>query len=416
MKRIVIFLIALTAATGSIPAQNRNITRGATEGELYYSVNWYCKYDPNYNDTMYRAILHLTENGKKAEITYGVAYIEPNTATPEYPMTPEAVIADATPGVLYNADFYCSHDAYWYNRLWVSFDYGKNWELRDEPDNLSTYFVADIEGIIYRTGWDGTYESNDYAETFVLINDKKISAHEPGLKDCEFFSLIGRGFYHTYDCFQNYINLSIDEQFVYGQMGGFFPDIFRGSLPGEVYVTSGFPNKIYKVSFSADTGYNFRVVHQREGFATFMSDRKAGDFYIVTEKIIETQQPWGWHTRLYIEHYTDYGETLAGTYCHDLTRDGVVTAVEEKDAYSDILVYPNPTDGVLHVETHNYASLRQIDVFDVFGRNVFTVETHGRASLQQPMTIINISHLPAGMYFVRITIDKTSIVKKIIKL
>jgi hypothetical protein len=126
--------------------------------------------------------------------------------------------------------------------------------------------------------------------------------------------------FHSCDFYETYTEVSIDSQFMFGQMGGFFPDVFRGGLPGEVYITSGFPDGSFKVSFSADTGKHFRVVHQRQGFAAFMSDRKAGDFYIVTQQKIETQQPWGWYYQVCIEHYTDYGETLTGIYCHELQR------------------------------------------------------------------------------------------------
>jgi hypothetical protein len=45
--------------------------------------------------------------------------------------------------------------------------------------------------------------------------------------------------------------------------------------------------KSYKVSFSADTGTHFQVVYHSEPYQIdnnlqFMSDRKAGDFYIVS--------------------------------------------------------------------------------------------------------------------------------------
>jgi hypothetical protein len=159
---------------------------------------------------------------------------------------------------------------------------------------------------------------------------------------------------------------------MFGQISGFFPDVFRGGLPGEVYITSGFPNNIYKVSFSADTGKHFRIIYQRNGFVTFMSDRKAGDFYIVTQKAIETQKPWGYYVRICIEHYTDYGETLAGTYCHDLTREGVVTAVGEMEQGDGIVVYPNPTDGQLLI-VNCQLLIEKIEIFDLMGRMVMSI-------------------------------------------
>ncbi|MDR2971614.1 MAG: M4 family metallopeptidase [Bacteroidales bacterium] len=93
------------------------------------------------------------------------------------------------------------------------------------------------------------------------------------------------------------------------------------------------------------------------------------------------------------------------------------TAITEQDATENITVYPNPTDGQLTVETDNYPSLQSIEIFDMMGKLVFIVETHGRASLrQQPTTFtIDIFHLPAGIYFMRITTEEGTITKKIIK-
>jgi hypothetical protein len=79
-------------------------------------------------------------------------------------------------------------------------------------------------------------------------------------------------------------------------------------------------------------------------------------------------------------------------------------------------VYPNPTSGELTVETDNYLSVQSIEIFDMMGRTVGAnlcvrpVETHGRASLQY-----NITSLPSGVYFVRITTEAGIITKKIIK-
>jgi len=411
------------------------------------------------------------------------------------PMQTGSIMADVTPGVVYNADWYMAYvdgQPYDFDRLWFSNDYGKTWEVRDKPVYQSRYYVSDFEGLIYRTGGDGTHKSTDYAETFVLINNKKLSAKESGLKECEFFALIGRGFYHTYDCFENYINITIDPEYVYGNMS----DVFRGGLPGEVYIDSWFPNNIYKVSFSADTGYHFRVVHQRQGSAAFMSDRKARDFHIVTSQAIETQQPWGFYAIICVEHYTDYGETLANIYYHELQRhypsvdclgimdlqakvenennvllswempetnvagfylyrNGTLIKELQENTYfdenlpdgdhnyyvkalyangceslsynvakitiqtvgigemgkeSDIVVYPNPSNGELQVTSYKLRVM-SIEIFDLLGKSVGT----NLCVRPETETIVNISHLPSGMYFLRIQTDNGIVTKKIIK-
>jgi len=100
-----------------------------------------------------------------------------------------------------------------------------------------------------------------------------------------------------------------------------------------------------------------------------------------------------------------------------------------------VQVYPNPTDGMLYITGDRHCGLnpqspendkiagqarndiKNVEIFDVFGRAVAVaaVETHGRASLQQPTTTINISHLPAGMYFVRIQTENGMVTRKVVK-
>ena len=82
-----------------------------------------------------------------------------------------------------------------------------------------------------------------------------------------------------------------------------------------------------------------------------------------------------------------------------------------------IAVYPNPTDGQLIVECRDaingvstMTTITNIEIFDIFGRNV----SHPISHISHPI-FIDISHLPAGMYFVRITTETGVVVRKIIK-
>jgi hypothetical protein len=329
MKQTLLFLTILII-TNSLPAQNRSIARGAEPGELYLSYFWYGVYappGPPFYDTLRNAVFRFTENGKKLTIQYdGDYFIDLDSV-----MFPNIILADVTSGVLYNKQVVHKSDGYPYTQLWVSLDYGKNWIFREENIGSKNYFSANFDGLIYRAGTDGTFKSTNYAETFSLIHVQQFAAHETGLKECEFFSLIGRGFYHTLDCYQNYINITIDEEYVFGQISGIFPDVYRGGKAGEVYVSSMFPDPgykvTYKVSFSSDTGHTFRHVFVSESFdmvythpPLFISDREPGVFYIIRSYEVEDTNPLGWHTKLCVEHYKDYGETLVNIYCHDITK------------------------------------------------------------------------------------------------
>ncbi len=155
MKKVLLLLaVILSAVTASI-AQQRWITRGATEGELYLSTQWYCNYGFD-EDTLYNAILHITENGQKAEINYGGMFQFADALTgADLPMQIYHIMADATPGVLYNTDWYLAYSdgqPYDFTRLWFSEDYGKTWELRDTPVYQSGYVTGCDEGVLYRGG------------------------------------------------------------------------------------------------------------------------------------------------------------------------------------------------------------------------------------------------------------------------
>lgn len=80
----------------------------------------------------------------------------------------------------------------------------------------------------------------------------------------------------------------------------------------------------------------------------------------------------------------------------------------EKD---EITIHPNPTTGKLLIESEEL-HIEKIEIFDIFGRkqNV-EVENFWFAEIK-----IDISHLPAGVYFVKITTQTTTQTKKIIKL
>ena len=88
------------------------------------------------------------------------------------------------------------------------------------------------------------------------------------------------------------------------------------------------------------------------------------------------------------------------------------TKVGDYENSADILVYPNPTTGELKVESGEWRigtpSKVEVEVFDIYGK---------RQSHVPHVTCneINISDLPTGIYFVKITTEKQIITKKIIK-
>ena len=547
MKRIAFFIVALVVINGFAHAQERGEARGTVPGELYMAEYWYGIYNPDWGypvfDTLLKAVYHITDYGKKVAISYWVDAFAHQDDYPYFDSTvvvPVIVIADATPGVLYNRSTRYSHTSNtWLHSASISFDYGKTWTLREEDHYQKYYSAGSIEGLIYRAlvlGYDGRFfRSFDYGMSYEELPLPNCWG-EQGLDSCEFWSNIsGPPNYitRTTDCGQTYDKMLIDKQYVFGSMWGIPPDVYRGALPGEVYVSSWFPDYTFKVSFSADTGHTYRVVYHSDSlhlfdwdrkFYVFMSDRAAGVFYIIYHELVEMEDPEGHYTKICISHYSDYGETLVGTYCHDLMmhypescagvldmeakvqgnnnvalqwsppqaaqpvaayylyrNDSMIAVLQQTDyldenlpngkytyhvrvVYGDgceslsyntvkvavdftgignvtdaggVLVYPNPTKGEVFVGMPFMASLQNVEVFDLMGRKHESAKARkheGTKENSPPLfpsfggagvvdrwqakpdgVVINISHLPQGMYFVRITTENSVVVRKVVK-
>ena len=90
----------------------------------------------------------------------------------------------------------------------------------------------------------------------------------------------------------------------------------------------------------------------------------------------------------------------------------VTVGIAETALSDQIIVYPNPTNGMINVQCL-MINVQNIEIFDVMGKTV-TVETWHAASLQ-PKTTLDLSTLPSGVYFIRIQTENGTITKKVIK-
>jgi len=74
-------------------------------------------------------------------------------------------------------------------------------------------------------------------------------------------------------------------------------------------------------------------------------------------------------------------------------------------------IYPNPTTRELKIESGELR-IEHIDIYDVEGRKQITESRKQKAERE---IVIDISHLPAGVYFVKVMTEQGGITKKIIK-
>ena len=111
----------------------------------------------------------------------------------------------------------------------------------------------------------------------------------------------------------------------------------------------------------------------------------------------------------------NYTPTVSGNYAVIITKGSCsdtsgcysvtipVSSIEEIFS-KDLTVYPNPTSNTLLISTK--LKILSINIFDVSGKTVSTYSNK---------RIIDISNLKDGTYFLRVTTDKGTIYKKIIK-
>jgi hypothetical protein len=98
------------------------------------------------------------------------------------------------------------------------------------------------------------------------------------------------------------------------------------------------------------------------------------------------------------------------------------TGVEEM-LVPELEIYPNPTRGKFQItnpkiQTNSKNQIQNIEVVDIYGKLIVISPLHrmgdkpgvGTGTLE-----FDISHLPAGIYFIRMSFENQTIVKKIIK-
>jgi hypothetical protein len=97
-------------------------------------------------------------------------------------------------------------------------------------------------------------------------------------------------------------------------------------------------------------------------------------------------------------------------FVDDINISGTVGLKENINLLSNVLVYPNPTEGILNVELRMLNGERE---------QIQILNSLGQLLLEEPLTIqhstFNIQHLPCGIYFVKISSDKGIRVVKVVK-
>ena len=110
------------------------------------------------------------------------------------------------------------------------------------------------------------------------------------------------------------------------------------------------------------------------------------------------------------------GNLLEITTSNDLTptelSEWATVGVANWDRSQEMLLYPNPTTGELRIMNYELR-IEGVEVFDVYGRKL--LEEKGERRKEKGEWVLNLSHLPAGIYFVKIRNEAGEVVKKVVK-
>jgi hypothetical protein len=119
---------------------------------------------------------------------------------------------------------------------------------------------------------------------------------------------------------------------------------------------------------------------------------------------------WNLYSVYFTDANTGYAVGAVGTILKTTNGGGYPQGVNNFLSISNSLkLYPNPAFNDLTVETSETATQIQLSILNLEGQQLITRQ------LTQPKTQLDISSLPSGVYFVRLTSDKSVVTGKFIK-
>lgn len=127
--------------------------------------------------------------------------------------------------------------------------------------------------------------------------------------------------------------------------------------------------------------------------------------------------------RVIMKYYNSSGNTAddpCETFSYGEVEDYTVDIIDSTlntstFSESDISVYPNPFNNTIQVKLNNINTSVGINVFDISGRSVLSLEN--QSPINNEILVTNLSSLSSGTYFIKVTENTTQshIIKRIIK-
>jgi len=141
------------------------------------------------------------------------------------------------------------------------------------------------------------------------------------------------------------------------------------------------------------------------------TDNTPTKYYVYRDNVKLTEVPTTQLSYIYKPPLGDYSEhcyKITATYGFresEFSNESCAKLNSISEMSSKFKIYPNPTTGELYV-TSDERQVTNVEIFDVYGRQVYSLPHTPYPAPNTPhllpITSINLSHLPAGIYFIKI--------------
>jgi hypothetical protein len=211
---------------------------------------------------------------------------------------------------------------------------------------------------------------------------------------------------------------------------------FSGNIQWQNDIGSNGDNRFYSVCSTVDSG--FVIGGYSDGgniFCDKTENPKGGTDYWILKLDFSGNILWqktigGSSNELFysVEQTLDGGLVLGGESLSNISGDKTENSrgasdfwvvklapfvgMEEPNNVSDIEVFPNPATDELKVQSSKF-KVERIEIFDMLSQLVHSKQLQ-TSNLKPQTYIIDVSELPAGIYFVQVKSEKQTITKKLL--
>lgn len=109
----------------------------------------------------------------------------------------------------------------------------------------------------------------------------------------------------------------------------------------------------------------------------------------------------------YINYDIDASDEIWKFFKRHVKKDDSTVSITELETTNDFIIFPNPTNGIIYIDSKIKQELLKVAIFNMLGEKVMVVENRD---------YIDLKGLPSGTYFLRIQMDNLLETHKILKI